>query len=436
MAEKNGSFSELEEWLVRNKFVPAEEILSVLQTAGITSLVALLYLERSKLDEAIKSLKVVQRKKIINALESTAIMLLTTTNSALLDTKKAVTIDPLMIEELSFVRSELTSSQTALATAEASYQALLTAKDREICELKLRLEFAKGVSLPDPEPEPMKVPAVPIAAPPPPPPLPPRAAAVVSPPPPPPPLLPSKEPLYMEMSKAFERTRCNDTAGLSRLQSMEASEPLAAAFLSLCYYYGYAMTKNPTEGSRRARSVLSFLTDHSEGRGSGSDPAIVKHCQYLLAVFNFDGIGIERNTTKHFALASASARQGYALAMNGVGNAYLDGKGVTKNEAEGLRYFRLAADQDYADAQYNVGWCYCSAKGTVKNDVEAMRWFRLAADHGLSDAQYSVGMFYAEGRGGVKKDVNEARKWYKLSAAHGNEYASKALKKLPYSFFS
>ena len=53
-------------------------------------------------------------------------------------------------------------------------------------------------------------------------------------------------------------------------------------------------------------------------------------------------------------------------------------------------------------------------------------WFRKAAEQGHPKAQYNLGVIYAKGRG-ITKDMDEAKKWYSLAAAQGDEHAEKAL---------
>lgn len=84
----------------------------------------LLDLNRDQLEDMTKSLKVIQRKKIANALEGTALSVLSSVvDSSSLDDKASTSSS--RMDEVLYLRSQL-------ETAQASS---LAAKDREICEL-------------------------------------------------------------------------------------------------------------------------------------------------------------------------------------------------------------------------------------------------------------------------------------------------------------
>jgi len=55
---------------------------------------------------------------------------------------------------------------------------------------------------------------------------------------------------------------------------------------------------------------------------------------------------------------------------------------------------------------------------------------KKAADGGDESAYYFVGIAYEKGLG-VTKDINKAKKWFELSASHGDILAKGRLKQLP-----
>lgn len=57
--------------------------------------------------------------------------------------------------------------------------------------------------------------------------------------------------------------------------------------------------------------------------------------------------------------------------------------------------------------------------GVEKNEIYAYIYFKLLAEQENSDGQYGLGYCYEKGIG-VKKDLNEAKKYYGLSAIKNN----------------
>lgn len=62
-----------------------------------------------------------------------------------------------------------------------------------------------------------------------------------------------------------------------------------------------------------------------------------------------------------------------------------------------------------------------------RDSAEASRLTRLAAEQNYPMAQYSLGLMYEKGDG-VPADPDEARRWYRKSAALGNTDAMAKLK--------
>jgi len=64
-----------------------------------------------------------------------------------------------------------------------------------------------------------------------------------------------------------------------------------------------------------------------------------------------------------------------------------------------------------------------------QDDTQAVYWWLQAAAAGDAIPQWQLGRMYENGRG-VEKDLNEALRWYRDSAARGNERAQQALARL------
>ena len=61
---------------------------------------------------------------------------------------------------------------------------------------------------------------------------------------------------------------------------------------------------------------------------------------------------------------------------------------------------------------------YHEGVGVKKDKEEAVRWLRKAAGHGDSASQYNLGMSFMEGDG-VTKDVREGLVWIQKAAEQG-----------------
>jgi len=149
-----------------------------------------------------------------------------------------------------------------------------------------------------------------------------------------------------------------------------------------------------------------------------------------------------------------------------LGNKYYYGKGVPKDYSQAFYWYKSAAEQGNVRAEMMLAFMYYNAQGTGKKVEASIFWNKKAANDGswyawgqlgviyqdlknYSEALFSfkkaaesktdketrvfalnrVGYFYEFGLG-VEKDIAEAKKWYKLSADEGNDYAAKRLEAL------
>ena len=135
--------------------------------------------------------------------------------------------------------------------------------------------------------------------------------------------------------------------------------------------------------------------------------------------------GKAKDYAKAMKYARIAADRGNTDAMVDVGNMYRLGYGVEKNLAESVKWFRKAAEQGNAVAQFNLGYSYVSGNGIEKNPTEALMWYRKAADQGIAKAQTILGLYYHQ-----KGETAQAKEWYELAAAQGEEEAKKRLSEL------
>ncbi|MBQ7561590.1 MAG: sel1 repeat family protein [Synergistaceae bacterium] len=103
---------------------------------------------------------------------------------------------------------------------------------------------------------------------------------------------------------------------------------------------------------------------------------------------------------------------------------------MPKDDTQAVYWYRKAAEGGNTYAQNNLGYMYEYGRGGLpKDDMQAVYWWRKAAEGGDPIAQYCLGYMYEYGKG-VKRDLNEARKWYELTAKKGHKSAEEALERL------
>jgi len=91
--------------------------------------------------------------------------------------------------------------------------------------------------------------------------------------------------------------------------------------------------------------------------------------------------------------------------------------------AQALEFYKAAAANGNTDAENAIGGLYDSGTGGVPQDfAESRRWYRLGAEHGDQWAQLNLGYVNSLGRGAPQDEV-EALRWYRLAAAQGNAFA-------------
>jgi len=198
-----------------------------------------------------------------------------------------------------------------------------------------------------------------------------------------------------------------------------------------------------------------FMWKEAASRGSFAGQFLYAWCLHL-------GAGTEKDINEAIRLYRLAADQGYALAMNNLGDLYYHGTNVPRDDAEAIRWFRLAVQKGNANAANTLGVMYQNGRGVPKNPTEAValykmaaekghvlgrynlavmyrdgsgvgqsyaesaRWFKLAADQGDEDAMANLGWQYREGLG-VKQDHAEAHRWYRMAADKGLAYAMDSL---------
>jgi hypothetical protein len=133
---------------------------------------------------------------------------------------------------------------------------------------------------------------------------------------------------------------------------------------------------------------------------------------------------LEKNFEKAYALMSAEAARGNALALYDTGRMHMDGLGRSKNEIEAQRWFAeayrafLAAEEQWENPgyiQYRLGKMHENGDGTEKDCAIAADWYECAVRGENPFAAYSLGRLHYDGRGATQ-DFGEAFSLYAMAA--------------------
>ena len=115
------------------------------------------------------------------------------------------------------------------------------------------------------------------------------------------------------------------------------------------------------------------------------------------------------------------ADQGDARSQNDLGHMYLDGfpdYNIPQDNEKAIHYLIKAAEQNQVNAMTSVGWfLFTGEYGAPQNYEEAIAWNKKASDLGCSIASYNMGLFYYGGLANLDQDLNEAKRFWLLSAS-------------------
>ena len=118
-----------------------------------------------------------------------------------------------------------------------------------------------------------------------------------------------------------------------------------------------------------------------------------------------------------------AAELGDSDAMCRLGGSYQHGNGVEQSIEKAVQMYKKAIITDgNADALLDLGLCYLQAHGVPRNDAHGFFLMERSAKQGNMLAQYNMGVLYKDGRG-VEQNLEEALRWFHLSAAQGYELA-------------
>ena len=189
----------------------------------------------------------------------------------------------------------------------------------------------------------------------------------------------------------------------------------------------------------------AFRTIESEAYNGNPD------CQYLLGRIYIGRIAhpytsrvysIEPDTVKAVYWWNEAAKQKYILAYNKMGYSYEKGIGVRQDIKKAIEYYKSGAEAGEASAQANYGDLFMEGVkikvGSHKEIRSTQDYYRGSDDDVISKHyDYStmnyITRYYEtvdDYETLIPKDIEQAKYWWKKSAAQGNEVAKERLQKI------
>lgn len=157
---------------------------------------------------------------------------------------------------------------------------------------------------------------------------------------------------------------------------------------------------------------------------------------YELAVFYYEGKGVEPDPKESLAWLEKAAARNNVLAQRFLGALYLngahaDGKVTVKPDAKkGASWYLRAAYNGDGPSQAVMGTLYMTGKGIEKDSTQAIKWNRLAAGKGLAGAQTRLASLYAEQK--RRSNYEQAIVLFREDFAKGDAHAGYNLGRLYY----
>ena len=169
---------------------------------------------------------------------------------------------------------------------------------------------------------------------------------------------------------------------------------------------------------------------HYYGQMALYDPQKYRNSLYeynrqLMA--GFDSTGGGDDYYREFKRLQSQAQAGNAESQFRLGRAYRAGNVMPPDYKEGKRWLQKAAQGGHAKAQYFMGTILAFEEKPA--NPQAIEWFELATKQGETNAEVSLGYMHQKGIA-VKPDAQEAERWFKAAANHGNQLGQLLLAEL------
>lgn len=144
---------------------------------------------------------------------------------------------------------------------------------------------------------------------------------------------------------------------------------------------------------------------------------------YLLGRCYYYGEGIERDYVKAFQQFEKSANLGFGKAKYYLGNCYKDGQGVEKNLQKAIRWYTDAAENNQnAVAALQLAFLYRYGQGVTQDVTKAIKYEIIAAKGDITKAQITVAKEYIYGNN-IEKNYASAQMWLEKAAVKGDAEA-------------
>lgn len=163
-----------------------------------------------------------------------------------------------------------------------------------------------------------------------------------------------------------------------------------------------------------------YCARYRKNAENGDAEAQFSLSEYCLT--NFD-MGESACSAESLKWLRKAAEQGYSPAQYRLGYMYLEGCRLPMDHAQALAWFHKADESDSnPNAQYFISLMYLRGTGVPMDDSMRVAWLRKAADGGHAEAQYYLGSLYDRGSGDLPKDMAKAVALYRQSAEQEHPY--------------
>ena len=155
------------------------------------------------------------------------------------------------------------------------------------------------------------------------------------------------------------------------------------------------------------------------------------NAQVKLGKRYFEGRGVEQDLKKAVFWYEKAAKGDDPVAQNALAECYHMGDGVIKNDQTAISWWNKAANAGNVDAMIHLAENLTDPSDEFMDPdlVTAKFWWSKAAELGDAYAMYRLGDCLEKGIGVSVINIDDAYKWYRLSAQKGNEDAIEASKR-------
>jgi len=229
-----------------------------------------------------------------------------------------------------------------------------------------------------------------------------------------------------EIAKHYESKKNYRKASQYYKKSASQGYPMAMHRLGTAALYGEMhMRKDVKNAVKWLKRSAVVATKENNGAASA----------YVLSELYENGLppAVYPDEMYSLELLVQAAELDYPPAQYKLGWCFEYGElGCPTDAVQSIHWFLLAAENDEPNAQFSLaGWYLTGAEGVIEpNDKEAFHWASKAAEQEYVKAEYAVAYFYEMGIG-IEKNMDEAMRWYKLAAEHGDDRAIKRLEGEP-----